>query len=400
MPELDAFERFVDALHEAMLDDARWPPAPALMDEAFGATGNLLTFEDGSPEDNIQFFFARNYCRGEDRAAWPREYYRTCYPVDESPARWRQFPDGKVVPTADLFSEAERGKSIAYNAAAPRYEHDNGLSVRLDGPGGSRIGRAIANPIDSGGWTRSRVHMIRRILPHLRQYVRVRSALADAGALGASAIELLTGARTGVVQLDRRARIMEANDSARKLLGRRDGLADPGKESRAATPEDNDRLQALLAGALPYLVGRGVGGSMLMKREAPLPRLALHVMPMSGRDVAYRSRRVAALVLIVDPVSRARIEPDLVRAMLGLTPIETEIAVREPEPGRRPAVQKVWVGDFRRLGRASRTPARGHARTAPPALDGHRTIAARRVRTRESADVQPVPAYPPARRTR
>lgn len=140
MPELDAFERIVDALHEAMLDDARWPPASALMDEAFGTRGNLLTFEDGSPEDNIQFFFAKTYCRGEDRAAWLREYCRTCCPVDESPARWRQLPDGKVVPTADLFSEAERRKSIAYNEAAPRYEYDNGLSVRLDGPGGSRIG--------------------------------------------------------------------------------------------------------------------------------------------------------------------------------------------------------------------------------------------------------------------
>ena len=66
---------------------------------------------------------------------------------------------------------------------------------------------------------------------------------------------------------------------------------------------------------------------MLLRRQSPLPRLALHVKPVSSRDAAHRSRRVAALVLIVDPVSRARIEPDLVEAMLGLTPTETEIAV-------------------------------------------------------------------------
>ena len=327
MRELNALERIVDALHEAMFDDARWPPASALIDDACGARGNLLTFEDGSPKDNIQFFFAKTYYHGEDRGAWLREYYQTYYPVDESPARWRQLPDSKIVRTADLFSEAERSTSIAYNEAAPRYEYDNGLSVRLDGPGGSRIGWGIANPIDSGGWTPSRVDMVERILPHLRQYFRVRTALVDAGALGASAIELLTRTRTGVIQLDRRGRIVGANDSARELLGRKDGLSDPGKELCATRPEDNDKLQALLAGALPHLVGQGVSGSMLVRREAPLPRLALHVMPVSSRDVAYRSRRVAALVLIVDPVSRACIEPDLVRAMLGLTPTETEIAV-------------------------------------------------------------------------
>ena len=169
--------------------------------------------------------------------------------------------------------------------------------------------------------------MVARVLPHLRQYVRVRSALVDAGALGASATELLTNTRTGVVQLDRRGRIVEANDRARGLLRRNDGLSDADEELHATWPDDDERLQALLAGALPHRLEQGVSGSMLLRRQSPLPRLALHVKPVSSRDAAHRSRRVAALVLIVDPVSRARIEPDLVEAMLGLTPTETEIAV-------------------------------------------------------------------------
>ena len=327
MREPDAFERIVASLNEAMLDDARWPQASALIDEACGAKGNILTFEDGFPADNIRFLFAKTYYRGEDREAWLEEYYRTYYPVDESPPRWRQLPDSKIGRTADLFSEEERRTSIAYNEAAPRFEYDNGLSVRLDGPGGSRILWGIANPIDPSGWTTSGVDMVARVLPHLRQYVRVRSALVDAGALGASVTELLTNTRTGVVQLDRRGRIVETNDSARELLRGSDGLSDADEELHATWPDDDKRLQELLAGALPHRLERGVSGSMMARRAFPLPRLALHVKPVSSRDAVYRSRRVAALVLIVDPVSRARIEPDLVRAMLGLTPTETEIAV-------------------------------------------------------------------------
>ena len=323
----DAFECIVDSLNEAMLDDAGWPRASALIDEACGARGNFLAFEDGFSADNIRFLFAKTYYRGEDRAAWLKEYYRTYYPVDESLPRWRQLPDSKIGHTADLFSEEERRTSIAYNEAAPRFEYDNGLSVRLDGPGGSRIAWGIANPIDSGGWTTSRVDMVARILPHLRQYVRVRSALVDAGALGASATEFLTTTRTGVIQLDGRGRIVETNDSARALLRRNDGLSDAGEALHATWPDDDERLQALLAGALPHLVGQGVSGSMLVRRESLLPRMALHVMPASSPDAGHRPRRVAALVLIVDPVNRARIEPDLVEAMLGLTPVEAEIAV-------------------------------------------------------------------------
>ena len=40
-----------------------------------------------------------------------------------------------------------------------------------------------------------------------------------------------------------------------------------------------------------------------------------------------RPSRVAALVLVVDPLSRARIDPDYVSAVLGLTPTEGHVAV-------------------------------------------------------------------------
>ena len=327
MGETSAFDRIVDSLNEAMLDDARWPRASALIDEACGARGNFLAFEGGFPAGDIRFLFVKSYYRGEDRAPWLKEYFRTYYPVDESLPRWLQLPDSRIGRTADLFSEEERKTSIAYNEAAPRFEYDNGLSVRLDGPGGSRIAWGVANPVDSSGWTTSRVEMVARVLPHLRQYVRVRCALVEAGALGASVNELLTNSRAGVIHLDGRGRIVEANDSARELLRRNDGLSDADEELHATWPDDDEKLQELLAGALPHLVEPGVSGSMLVKRNSPLPRLGLHVKPVVSGDAGFRARSVAAIVVVVDPVSRARIEPDLVKELLGLTPTETEIAV-------------------------------------------------------------------------
>ena len=45
--EGNAFDRIVALLHEAALDDARWPAASGLIDEACRAKGNSLILGDG-----------------------------------------------------------------------------------------------------------------------------------------------------------------------------------------------------------------------------------------------------------------------------------------------------------------------------------------------------------------
>ena len=255
--------------------------------QQFGRIG----VDPGSP-GNPAIFFARSYYRGVDRSAWQREYFRDYYAQDEHLPRLRALPDSKIVGVADLFSERELKTSRMYNEMLARVDGQNGLNVRLDGPGGSQIVWGIADPVDAGAWSSSQIDMVARVLPHLRQYVRVRSALIDAGALGASAIRLLDNAQAGVIQLDRSGRVVEANDAARALLRRNDGLSDRDGALRAAAPADNDRLQALLARALPRFGARGASGSMMVRRSSPLPRLAVHVTPVANGTGATRRASV------------------------------------------------------------------------------------------------------------
>ena len=159
--------------------------------------------------------------------------------------------------------------------------------------------------------------MIERLLPHIRQFVRVRQALSDAGALGASLSELLDSTRSGVIQLERRGRIVEANDRARDMLRRGDGLFDRGGFLHARLPADNAALQGLLRRALPPFGSQGAGSSMLVRRSPGLPGLVLHLSPVVDRRPDFRARRVAALALVVDPASRPRIDPELVASAPG-----------------------------------------------------------------------------------
>ena len=169
--------------------------------------------------------------------------------------------------------------------------------------------------------------MVGRVLPHLRQYVRVRTALVEAEALGASVAALLDKTGACVVQLGWNGQIVEANDRAVELLRKNDGLSDRGGALSAAKPKDNVALQALLARALPCFGDLGVSGSMTVRRPSLRPRLVLHVKPVANRERNHRSRNVAALVLIVDPVERARIDPRVVAAAFALSPAETQVAV-------------------------------------------------------------------------
>ncbi|MDD9991134.1 MAG: helix-turn-helix transcriptional regulator [Rhodospirillales bacterium] len=323
----ERFERILGSLHEAALDDAHWPATAGLIDEAIGSKGNLLASYGGrSPEDS-KVFFARFCYRGERNKKFEREYYDVYHPIDERVLRFRQLPDSRLIDVAELYTEQERKTSLVFNKALPAAEVQNGPIVRLDGPNGSNIGWHIADPIDGDGWSSSQIEMIERLLPHIRQFVRVRHALVNAQALGTSLTDLLDNGRIGVVQLDQRGRIVVANRSARDILRKGDGLTDRDGLLRASLPADDVALQELLSRALPLFGGQASSGSMTVKRSVVSPRLVLHAFPVSDERTDMLTSTIAALVLVVDPASRGRIDPALLKDLFGLTPAESQVAV-------------------------------------------------------------------------
>ena len=117
---------------------------------------------------------------------------------------------------------------------------------------------------------------------------------------------------------------MAANDRALDLLRKSDGLADEDGLLHAASPGDDAALQRMLARALPAFARPGHGrlddgvASWAPRRgwrcmSAPLAK--------DGRTCAPSVPRW--VVLIVDLADRARVDPDLVASILGLTPAES-----------------------------------------------------------------------------
>ena len=258
MSDQDAFDRIVAAFHAAMLDESRWPATSALLDEACGMVGNTLLVGAGS-KDAVEVSCAGFYYRGQRRADLEREYLEVYHPIDEAVPRFRHLPDSHFVPMASLYTAQEVKTSPAYNEAARRYRSQAGLGVRLDWPEGSHFSWIVGDPVTPEGWTAPQLALLSGVLPHLRHFVYARQALARAEARGTAATALLDTTQLGVIQLDRRGRILAANDRALDFLRRSDGVTDQDGVLGAADPTAHARLAQRIAAALPTPGPRPVG---------------------------------------------------------------------------------------------------------------------------------------------
>ena len=157
------------------------------------------------------------------------------------------------------------------------------MNVRLDGPRGSRITWMVHDPVHDDGWSSAQLHLIRRLLPHLRQTVRVQVALGWAGTLGRTLESLLEATGLGVVQLDRaRAHRGGERPSPAACCATGDVLFDDDGRLFARAPTANTELQVLLARALPPF---GIPGSGRFDDRKPVRRPAAG----AARDPGGRS---------------------------------------------------------------------------------------------------------------
>lgn len=322
MRQQDAFDRIVAALHAAALHDTAWPHAFALIDEAVGMVGSHLLILSGQARADLECLFEILSYHPIER---DQEYIEDYFPRDERVPRLLSLPDSRVAHVPTLYTEQEWKTSPTPNEHLGRGYGRNGLNVRLDGPDGSHIVWALADSTDPHGWRSEKLSLIEHLLPHIRHFVLVRQALAAAEARSASLPRLLENALIGVLSLDRRGTIVETNTCALRILRRGDGVGDCAGGLHAQFPTDDARLQRLIAKALPQYGQTVSGGSMQVRRSSGTLPLTLHISPVEHR-ADFGAQRIVALVLLVDPIERPRIDPASLATTLNLTRAESHVA--------------------------------------------------------------------------
>ena len=198
MSQQDNFDRIVSALHEAALDDTLWPSASALIDETVGMEGSHLVIFGGHSRADAEFVFGDMYSHGEFNELG-RDYAQNFFSHDERIPNLLNLPDSRVVHVPEVYPDQTLKISPTYNDLLRRSKARNGLIMRMDGPDGLHIVWGFTDPLDPNGWGSDPLTLTTHLLPHIRQFVRVRQALARAEALHTSLTQLLDNALIGVL---------------------------------------------------------------------------------------------------------------------------------------------------------------------------------------------------------
>lgn len=320
----DYFGSILTALYDAALGDTEWSHASALIDEALGIGGSQLIVLTGHTHADTAVLFESSSCHGEP-VTWGEDYALRYFPHDERVPRFLRLPDRSIVSNTALFTAQELKTSATYNELLVRSRAQNGLVIRLAGPEHSHIAWALTDPQVSDGWNTESHAFIDSLLSHLRQFVRVRQAFARTEALSLNPTRLFNATPFGLLYLDRRGRIIEANIRAQDLLRQGNGVRARGGYLHACRPNDNTKLQSMLAQALPQYGCVATCGSLTLRRPAAQLPLTVHITPVTHR-ADFGANRVAVLVLLLAPKQRPHLDPTTVAKVLGLTPTESRIA--------------------------------------------------------------------------
>ena len=315
----DRVDRIVELLREAQLDDTRWPAASALIDDLCGLEGNDLLLGRLAPQRGIDIQLRWLFLHGEPRPELQREYVEYYAAIDERPAAAIREPFGKLVHTNALLSDPVRQTSPTYNEYLVPNAGENCLNVRMPVDGDLQMAWSLVGPGGGtpGDWSGAQVDAIRHVLPHVRQFVRVRHALAKARAEGMGTAALLDTRRIGMLLLDGAGRVVEANDRARAALARGEGLAVRDGRLVGAPPADPACVARLLAAACS-----GRAGSLPIARPARNP-LVLHATPLTPLG---KTSSGVVQVLLAEPFSTSPINAARVASALGLTPGQGVVA--------------------------------------------------------------------------
>ena len=314
-------EKVVATLQEAAFDEDRWAAASRSIDEACDLMGSHLVVLAGR-RSVPDFRFSRGLFHGEPMGEAERLYVQEYGFRDERLPRLRDLPAAHLLHNRQIYTAQERRTSAVYCSVLPRVGSNNQLNVRLDGHHDTDIVWAVTKPAGLD-WMSEQAAFLERLLPHVAHFVRVRQALAAADARDSSLAGLLERGGLGVVFLDQKGRVLEANPRARALLSSGHCLAECEGRLRAPWRSDDARLGRLLSSCCED----GVGGTMTLRSAGNgAGPLVLHACPVPPDLTSFDSRGIATQVLLTEPESGPAVDPRLVAEAYGLTRTEAKVA--------------------------------------------------------------------------
>jgi DNA-binding CsgD family transcriptional regulator/PAS domain-containing protein len=318
--------RVIEHLYSAAIDRSKWPVAVSALQSHFGASCAgiySVALERRAAASihlsNLAADAVRIYC----------DEYLLANPWE---VRALQAP-GKVRTDRSLdehYNQPGYYRSTPYfNDFMKPLDYIHTLGLNLLDDRRTRIKLFLYRPGDAAAFSSEDVRDLECLTGHLSNTVRVARRIAEDQAQTAHVLEVFERLSYGVVLLDERMRVVEANSSAASMLRAGDGLKLDRNTLVASHRDDASSFATALRAALDLHAARSTiaprtvrlrrasGKRALQVMFVPVPRLA---------DDPFLMRRTAIALVISDPERAMEIPAVELAHRYGFTAAETSLA--------------------------------------------------------------------------
>lgn len=303
MPDLEA--QFLDALYLGVRDLTEFDQALMLLCGLFDVgSASLLDFDAARPE------VSAHAAIGVFNREVARRYERDFAALDPAPPAFMKQPVGTAIPTYRLLPEEKRRPGIFFS----EFFRPLGLEECLGGTLAAANGRfamvGLHRSPDRAAFDDNDIAKLERLMPHLARALQLRRSFVALDRRNSALAEACDRLAAGMVGLDEGGRTLFANEAARRMSARDDGLAlDRSGRPYAADRAANQRLAELQR---DVALG-GSGGLIRVPRPHGEPAYVVIVAPLfRGEGLDGGRRRRGTLFVIHDPLHRAPTVPQLV----------------------------------------------------------------------------------------
>lgn len=302
MPRMEVMLDAVGGLYDAVLEARDWSDRlsdilkPLNASRSFFVRGDLVSGAAAVAAD-----------RATDAAHVVR--FQAAAAAGLSPA-WRlRLPQGRVVRSSDMQSDAAFARSAFYNEVVRPTGDFHGLVVQIARDSRRDFFMCLHRARGAPDFTASDIETMERLTPHIAAAIRLEEQLAALVLQAASTQAALDGLEEGVLLLDARAEVVFANAAGERMLSSERELA------RAVTGLTAPGRRELKE-----------GGAFEVPRTAHSP-LRLRVSPVD-RDgkASWRPASAVAAVFVSDPDVAARRRREALAQAYDLTPAEARFA--------------------------------------------------------------------------
>ena len=235
----------IETLYAAATDETLWPEVMQKLLSVTGSVGASFCVIDRAGDPKTSAFATLNF-----EQAFIDDYLQNMIMHDPTVQFIVAHPQKSLIHDSEVITEREKDKHFYYDW----HHRYSDTRHRLAGMAliGNRVssGLTVHRTRGQGDYHTDAIRRFEFLLPHLKQAVSIGFKLGTLGAYQQMSFEVLNANPEAIVILDEAARLVFANDAARRLAGAQEGLAIVSAGLSLQHPSQNRRLQKLIGDAL------------------------------------------------------------------------------------------------------------------------------------------------------